>query len=275
MQWENLTAGEFKQAAATTGVCVIALGVMEKHGDHLPLGTDFLNGHKLACLAAEKEPAVVWPPFYFGQIYEARCYPGTITLKPALLVELLQGVFDEIGRNGFRKIIMYNAHGGNNHLLPFLAQCNLWEAKPYSLYYLPPFFLTADRRPKWAALCATQDHEHACECETSVSLANHPQLVRMDRVPKLPARALRRLQAVRPAFTGIHFYGDYPEHYAGDARPATAAKGRRLRDLLVDSLAESIAAVKKDRAVPALEREFFGRVKTVAHRKKPGRRAPH
>ena len=94
-------------------MCIIALGVVEKHSEHLPLGTDFLNGHKIACLAAEREPAVVFPPFYFGQIYEARCFPGTITLKPTLLMELIQGVLDEIGRNGFRKIILLNAHGGN------------------------------------------------------------------------------------------------------------------------------------------------------------------
>ena len=266
MQWENLTAREFKTAVTTTGVCVIAMGVLEKHGEHLPLGTDFLNGHKLACRAAEKEPAVVWPPFYFGQIYEARCFPGTVTLKPTLLVELIQGVFDEIGRNGFRKIIVYNAHGGNNHLLQFLAQCSLWEAKPYSLYYLPPFFRTAERQNQWDATCTTREHEHACECETSVSLANHPELVHMDRVPKLPATALRRLKKLRAAFAGIRWYSDYPEHYAGDARPATAAKGRILRDLLVDSLADYIAAVKNDRVVPTLECEFFQRVGRVAKR---------
>ena len=272
MHWENLTAAEFKKAVRQTDVCVIALGVMEKHGDHLPLGTDFLNGHKLACLAAAKAPAVVWPPFYFGQIYEARCFPGTIALKPSLLLELLQGVFDEIGRNGFHKIILYNAHGGNNHLLPFLAQCSLAEAKPYSLYYLPPVFLTADRQKKWAALCETPVHEHACECETSVSLANHPELVHMDRLPKAPAHALQRLQALRPGFTGIRWYSDYPEHYAGDARPATAAKGQRLRSLLVDSLADYITAVKKDRVAPTLEREFFQRVATVPPRKSGARR---
>ena len=264
MQWENLTAADFKKSVTTTKVCVIAMGVMEKHGDHLPLGTDFLNGHKLACLAAEKEPAVVWPPFYFGQIYEARCFPGTIALPPALLLELLQGVFDEIGRNGFRKIILYNAHGGNNHLLPFLAQCSLGAAKPYGLYYLPPVYLTADRKKKWDSLLETSEHEHACECETSVSLANHPELVRMERVPKKPAQAMQRLKEIRPAFTGIRWYSDYPEHYAGDARRATAAKGRQLRHLLVDSLAEFIAAVKKDSVAPTLEREFFQRVKTIA-----------
>ncbi|MFN2131272.1 MAG: creatininase family protein, partial [Anaerolineae bacterium] len=113
MQWEHLTSADFAQAVRETGVCVIAMGVVERHGEHLPLGTDFLNAHRIACLAAEREPAVVFPPFYFGQIYEARCFPGTVTIKPTLLIELIQGVFDEIGRNGFDKIVVYNGHGGN------------------------------------------------------------------------------------------------------------------------------------------------------------------
>jgi creatinine amidohydrolase len=134
MQWEQLTAPDFAAAVRQTGVCILTTGVLERHSEHLPLGTDFLNGHKLACLAAEKEPAVVFPPFYFGQIYEARCFPGALTLKPTLLIELIRGVLDEIARNGFMKIIISNAHGGNNALLPFLAQCTLWEEKPYALY---------------------------------------------------------------------------------------------------------------------------------------------
>lgn len=276
MQWEHLTSSEFRKAVVRTGVCVVAAGVVEKHGEHLPLGTDFLNGHRIACLAAEKEPAVVWPPFYFGQIYEAGCFPGTITLKPGLLLDLFQEVFDAIGRNGFRKIIVYNAHGGNSHLLPFLGQCQLWERKPYSLYLPPLHLLTAARKARWQDICETKEHGHACECETSISLANHPRLVKMDRVPESPATALKRLAALGPTFTGIRWYGDYPDHYAGDARSATGAKGRVLRGLLVDSLAEYIAAVKADRVVPHLEGEFFTRLTGTAVRRRPrpaGRRS--
>ena len=110
MQWEQLTAPDFARAVRETGVCVIDFGVLERHGDHLPLGTDCLNGHRLACLAAEKEAAVVFPLFYFGQIYEARCFPGTVALKPALLLEFVTNILDEAGRNGFRKIILLSAH---------------------------------------------------------------------------------------------------------------------------------------------------------------------
>jgi creatinine amidohydrolase len=262
MQWEHLTSEEFAAAVQETQVCVIALGVVEKHGQHLPLGTDFINAHKVACLAAEKEPAVVFPPFYFGQIYEAKCFPGTVTLEPTLLFKLLQGVLDEIGRNGFRKIVLYNGHGGNTFLLQFLAQCSLWEKKPYSLY-MPTQYLTPKRAQKWQAMQDAAIGGHACETETSVSLGVSPELVKMDRVPDEPALALDRLKDLPPTYTGIWWYGNYPEHYAGDARPASVDKGRSLVKWKANTLAEYIAAVKADQVVPRLEKEFFERVDQV------------
>jgi creatinine amidohydrolase len=262
MQWEQLTSADFSSAVGETGVCILTLGVIERHADHLPLGTDFLNGHREACLAAEKEPAVVFPPFYFGQIYEARCYPGTLTIRPTLLLDLLQSVLDEIGRNGFKKIILYNAHGGNNYLLPFLAQASLWEEKPYSVY-LYRGDLGERREKEWQALLETGNHNHACECETSVTLANFPELVHMDRVPDQPADPLGRMSNLSDAFTGISWYANFPEHYAGDARPASVEKGRALLRLKVEALAEFISRVKRDRSAPALNREFFVRVRQV------------
>jgi creatinine amidohydrolase len=258
MQWEQLTSPEFAKAVKEVGVCIISFGVVERHSDHLPLGTDFLNGHKLACLAAEKEPAIVFPPFYFGQIYEAKCFPGTLTLKPSLLIELIQGVLDEIGRNGIKKIILLNAHGGNAHLLPFLAQASLNEQKPYTVY-LFQHPEDAEYRKLWKATVETDEHGHACECETSISLANHPELVHMDKVPEQPGSALKRLANVPGAYSGIWWYANYPEHYAGDARLATAEKGRILRDLQVNALAKFIKVVKEDTVTSALEEEFFQR----------------
>jgi len=263
MRWEELTAAAFKSAVAETGVCVASLGVIEKHGEHLPLGTDFMNAHQIACLAAEKEPAVIFPPFYFGQINEARCFPGTITLRPGLLLDLIQGVFDEIGRNGFEKIVLFNAHGGNDHLLAFLAQCSLWEERPYSLY-LPRDLLAGQRRETWQSTCETSEHGHACECETSISLINHGHLVKMDQVPEKAATTLGRLNKLPPTITGIHWYSRYPDHYAGDAKTASKEKGRILRGLLVDSLVEYLAAVKADDVVPSLNKEFFARVRDLS-----------
>ncbi len=257
MQWEHLTSPDFAKAMQETGVCLFTMGVIERHSEHLPLGTDTLNVHKIACLAAEREPAVVFPAFYFGQIYEARCFPGTITIEPKLLLALLEGVLDEIGRNGFRKIIIVNGHGGNNALIPFLVQTSLWREKPYAVYL--PQGLSPERQAAWQAITESEFHGHACECETSMTLANYPELVHMKRVPAEPALPLGRLSHLPGNYSAVSWYADHPEHYAGDARTASAEKGQQLRQIQVDALAEFIAAVKADQVVPALQAEFFAR----------------
>jgi len=274
MQWEQLSASDFARAVKRTGVCIVPMGVMEKHADHLPLGTDMLASHRLACLAAVKEPAVVFPPFYFGQIFEARCFPGTLTIKPTLLLELLEAVLDDIGRNGFKKIILFNGHGGNNALLMLLAQSSLWRQKPYSVYVVKgaggKALLTPQQVKQWDAMMETPYHGHACECETSISLALHPELVKMNRVRRRGGAPLNRLAAIPAAFTGIGWYADHPEHYAGDARPATASKGAKLVGMIVDGLSRFIADVKADKIAPALEREFFRRANGLARARHSG-----
>jgi creatinine amidohydrolase len=260
MRWEHLTAAAFRQSVRKTGVCVLAMGVVEKHGDHLPLGIDYLNVHRLACRAAEKEPAVVFPPYYFGQIYEAACFPGTVAIKPSLLMEVTQNVLDEIGRNGFKKIIILNGHGGNWNFIRFLAQCQLAAEKPYTVY-VPTQAVFGDREKEIRAILDSQEVIHGDEMETSLALANFPEAVRMEKIWRKAAGPANRLRKLPPTFTGAGFYADYPEHYAGDGRKATAKKGTAIMKLAADSLARYIKAVKQDRAVPAVEREFFKKAK--------------
>jgi creatinine amidohydrolase len=254
MNWEKLTAPEFKKAAAETGVCIIAFGVLERHGDHLPLGTDYLNGHRLATLAADKEKAVVFPPFYFGQIYEARCFPGTVAISPELLFRLIGEVLDEIGRNGFKKIIILNAHGGNNGLLRFLVQSQLWEEKPYVVYWYQP--ASPERTELYRKVCDTDIHGHACECETSISLYNHEELVKMEAIPKETRYPEKKLGHLPNNFSALSWYANYPDHYVGSAAPATKEKGEILVEKEVEMLARYIAAVKKDETLPLLSEEF-------------------
>jgi creatinine amidohydrolase len=180
---------------------------------------------------------------------------------------VIQGVLDEIGRNGFDKIVIYNGHGGNTHLLRFMAQASLWERKPYSLY-LPMQHMSPKRAQKWQAMRESEVGGHACENETSLTLGNHPDLVQLDRTPEEPALPLNRMGGLPPTFTGIGWYSNYPEHYAGDARTASVEKGRALVKWRVNTLAEYIAAVKADEVVPALEEEFFDQVEQVSRPQK-------
>ena len=70
-KWEELTAAEFRDAIQLSkGTCLLPFGILEKHGPHLPLGTDLLNVRHASLLAAQQEYAVVFPQYYFGKTTE-------------------------------------------------------------------------------------------------------------------------------------------------------------------------------------------------------------
>src|SRR5712671_6673041 len=126
VHWEELTAADFATAIQQSrGTCLLPFGILEKHGPHLPLGTDLLDVRYAALHAAEQEYAVVFPEYYFGQIAEARHEPGTMAYSRDLQMALLQETTDEMARNGCKKVLIVNGHGGNEHLLPFFAQAQL------------------------------------------------------------------------------------------------------------------------------------------------------
>src|SRR4029077_6770428 len=108
-KWEELTAADFRQGIQQSkGVCLLPFGILEKHGPHLPLGTDLLNVRYAALQAVTQEYAVVFPEYYFGQIFEAKHEPGTVAYSMDLQLRLLQETTDEMARNGCKKIIIVN-----------------------------------------------------------------------------------------------------------------------------------------------------------------------
>ena len=85
VHWEELTSPDFVRAIGQAqGTCLLPFGIIEKHGPHLPLGNDLINARYVALHAAEQEYAVVFPQYYFGQIFEARHQPGTIAYSPQM-----------------------------------------------------------------------------------------------------------------------------------------------------------------------------------------------
>src|SRR5205814_10191345 len=107
VKWEELTAGDFVAAIQQAkGTCLLPFGILEKHGPQLPLGTDLINVRYVSLHAAEQEFAVVFPEYYFGQIFEAKHEPGTVAYNAHLQMDLLQATTDEMGRNGCKKILI-------------------------------------------------------------------------------------------------------------------------------------------------------------------------
>src|ERR1039457_4667061 len=98
-KWEELTATDFVQAVhQSQGVCVLPIGIIEKHGPHLPLGTDLLDVRFAVMNAVQQEYAVVFPEYYFGQIFEAQQEPGTVAYSLTTQLILLQETVKEMAR---------------------------------------------------------------------------------------------------------------------------------------------------------------------------------
>ncbi len=115
-RWLYVTSEEFPVLRAEAkDTCIIPMGCVEKHGLHLPLGTDILQASQIAYQASQLETACVFPDFTFGDLGNAGATApaGNIVLPLELEMELLERLCCEIARNGYKKIIIYNGHGGN------------------------------------------------------------------------------------------------------------------------------------------------------------------
>src|SRR5512140_889422 len=120
------------------GVAIIPLGIIEKHGPALPLGTDMYESREVAFHAAKKEYAVVFPPYFVGQINEARHQPGAIAYSNELMWKMLEETCMELSRNGLKKIILLNGHGGNTSFLQYFCQSQLASQRDYIVVVFNP-----------------------------------------------------------------------------------------------------------------------------------------
>lgn len=257
VKWEELTSPDFVKAVELSAkTCLIPLGILEKHGPHMPLGTDLIDVREIAIRAAEKEYTIIFPPFYFGQIYEAKQQPGTMAYSRETVMAVLQETCDEIHRNGITKIILVNGHGGNTSLLQYFCQVQLEKQKDYVVYLFRPED-SKEFTSKLNDMRKTDWDGHAGETETSMMLAHHPDLVKMDQANKQSGKNQGRLDSLSYAYTGIWWYAQYPNHYAGDGSYGTPEMGKLILDNEISQLSEMIRSVKKDQESLELMKQFY------------------
>lgn len=253
-KWEELTAPDFVQAIhQSKGVCVLPFGIIEKHGPHLPLGTDLLDVRFAVSNAVKHEYAVVFPEYYFGQIFEARQQPGTIAYSLPTQLTLLQETVSEMARNGCKKVVIVNGHGGNQSLLPLFGQAQLASQRDYVVYV---FGLPNENVAGRPALKTPFDM-HAGEVETSNMLIARPDLVHQDRAGQQSGADQHRLKLPESVYTGIWWYARFPNHYAGDASAATEELGEFDQKTWSTEIAEAIKAIRADDESLKLQNQFF------------------
>ena len=262
VKWEELSSAEFVTAVGKAEkVCVVPLGVIEKHGPYLPLATDLLRARDIAYEAAKKEYVVVFPEYYFGQINEARHQPGVVAYSPDLILTLLEATCDEIARNGFDKIILLNAHGGNNGMLSFFSMALLNKRHNYTVYFANVTNLIADDNQE-KILKDGYDKlpegtlGHAGSDEASHILSLRPDLYKANCKPE-SGEDLDRLKDLTLITTGIDWYSRFPNQYEGDAAYADKNLGDLMRSTFINGLVKAYKEVKTDTVAPALLKKFY------------------
>ncbi|GHV26115.1 amidase [Clostridia bacterium] len=170
---EQLTWPVFQQAIARDPLIIIPVGSTEEHGLHNPLGTDFYIARALAKALGERTGALVAPAIPIGNAEGLTDFPGTISIDPAILTELLLAVCGGFVQHGARRFFFVNGHGGNNAAIRIAAQ---------DMYRSHGVFSIASEWWQWMpSISEYQAHDHGGQYETSMMMAVDERLVNLDK----------------------------------------------------------------------------------------------
>jgi creatinine amidohydrolase len=279
MLWENLREEEFKEAIEKSkGVCILPVGCLEKHGQHLPVGTDVIHISGIAKMAAESEYAVVFPSIYFGEKTGAGNFKGTVIFSSELRQQLLKETCKEIARNGFKKILIYNGHGGNQAMISNLSRSLLYENIDFCVFDYSigsdfatpkkllsknyPYLTGEDRKILNDYTAQKKRYGHACFIETGWVYGVRPESVRLDKINQESGESVHRFDEfanlrINPP---LAWMADYPNSYAGDSFPGM---NERIARAMVEYSKESLCNVIKFLKEEDISNEYLKEWKTM------------
>ena len=242
--------GELCWPDATTRLNVVdtallPVGAIEQHGPHLPLDTDAFDAAYLAERVADgcSDPKpLVLPLVPYGVSYHHEAFKGTISINNDTLANLVYDIGISLAKNGIKKLVIINGHGGNAPSLNFAAQRINQDAH---IFVCVDTGETSDVDVD--ALIDTPNDVHAGEIETSTSMAIRPDRVRTDRlqmeVPEFTSRYLD-FSSKRGVAWYAHTHKISNSGVMGDPTKATIEKGERIWSLIIGHLVEFVDQLK-------------------------------
>lgn len=124
-RWQDFTSPALGRHIDDRTVAVVALGAVEQHGPHLPLGTDSVIAEALLNAALERLDqsldAVALPPVAIGASDEHKSFAGTLGLDARTTANLLETLGADLARAGVRRLVWVNGHGGNRAAMDIAA----------------------------------------------------------------------------------------------------------------------------------------------------------
>ena len=175
---------EVEDLLTRTDMVIMPVGSLEQHGPHLPIGTDFLNGMERAKLVAQRTDVLVAPILFVGNAPYHLGFPGTVSLPAETIQQVYFEAARSLMRQGFKRFLILNAHGGNRVISQYIADRINHETEGIAVELgaaAAPFREETGREP------AAEDAEdpvfdrHGGVGETSSSLYLIPDLVDLSR----------------------------------------------------------------------------------------------
>jgi creatinine amidohydrolase len=238
--WATLRRDEIGAAAQHGAVTLLPLGAIEQHGPHLPVNTDINAALRVCTRAAESMPerALVLPPVWWGLSPYWMSFPGTLTLRPETLLNLIADIASSVRHHGFTRLIIVNGHGGNDGLIQAAAAQNStpeFRVASVSYWNLAPDVLRAT---------ADRGIGHAGEAETSIGLHLQPECVAQLSPPDvgvdLPIARRSTVAAPHDVYEPPWPEHDAPRGVMGSPSAGNVETGRRIVEAAAANLARLI-----------------------------------
>ena len=244
MTWQDVQELDRERAVA-----ILPVGAIEAHGPHLPLVTDGIIAEAMASagasrILAEGRPAVLLPTFDYVAAPFAASFPGTISVRPETVTQLLVDMARSLAEQGFRTLAIANAHLDPAHLGAIHAAAEICNGENVIEFVFPDL----TQKP-WAQEMSDEFKSGACHAgqyETSVVMAVRPDLVREGVRRQLPGNGNSLSTAIQEGKSRFEEAGG-SFAYFGYPAEATATEGtdtvRLLGDILFAAVMQAEPAV--------------------------------
>jgi creatinine amidohydrolase len=243
-EWRKLRADQLRDMATQDAIVVLPVASLEQHGPHLPVEVDSMLGEAVAARTAAKVqakgvPIVVLPVLWTGLSEHHMSFGGTVTLDYPAFAAVVEGVIRSVLRHGFKRIVLLNAHGGNENALRTITD-DLTPRLGVPIVQFTYWYVAAI--PIAKILEAQGGLSHACEAETSMMMAVRPELVATDRIALAKANTTPDVSDVVGG--GVYRWRSLASRTGsgalGHPEAASAEKGERLLEAISTALAEKL-----------------------------------